>query len=257
VSKLKRRTDVQMSSQQLFREVHDSPLQWPWKTVRLERNSLSDYRQRGGSANVSVAELYHANTKLYPQMLSELAASRVSPDEVRREFVSRRGASVDTTRTAELDVDPRVRQLLTAVNQATAPTLFYAIELRLLVDDTLMVHEPVSDTLQVVKRLSPTDRRMLVEALSLMTHANSRPHAHVYLFVIGVFARNDVLFGARGYRRTLIEAGQVTGEILRYSEQLGSRVRPLYEFADHDVDAVLEVDGVEEGTLVACQLEGV
>src|SRR5262249_61608901 len=71
------------------------------------------------------------------------------------------------------------------------------------------------------------------------------------LFLIGCFARNDVLFGPRGYRRTLLEAGQVTTGLLAEAGRLGLDAVPIFEFTDRDLDAVIEADGIEEGTLVA------
>jgi hypothetical protein len=72
--------------------------------------------------------------------------------------------------------------------------------------------------------------------------------------VIGNFARNDLLFGARGYRRTLIEAGRVTEKIreLAVALKLGPRLR--LEFADRVADEILECDGVEERILAVVEL---
>ena len=85
---MKRRTQLTITPQRLFNEALNTPLQWPWKTVRLERNSLQDYRQRPSTAHFSVAELYHENSKLFPQMLPELAVACVEGDEFRHEFSS-------------------------------------------------------------------------------------------------------------------------------------------------------------------------
>src|SRR6266508_2408593 len=52
--------------------VLSAPLLWPGRTVRLERDSLLDCMGRSASAQVSVAELYHENSKLNRAHLPEL-----------------------------------------------------------------------------------------------------------------------------------------------------------------------------------------
>jgi hypothetical protein len=254
---MKRRTETPISAQKLFDDVLYSSLHWPWKTVRLERNSLLDYRQRSTSASISIAELYHENTKLFPQILSELTVVRLQADEFRREFVRRRAAAARADGTAGLSLDPSCCSLLSAVAKATGMELFYAIELRIVTDGLLALHEPVLNTLQIAKQLSAGDRDVLRRALRLMATPAEPLHNEFLIFILGCFARNELLFGPRGYRRTLMEAGQMTQEILRHAGHLGLMARPLYEFIDRDVDAILETDGTEKGTLVALELGGV
>src|SRR5438034_3819165 len=112
---MRRRSDTPLDAQALFAALCQFQLDWPGKTVRLERNSLLDHQQRPVSPNVSVAELYHENSKLYPNMLGELAAARVKVKELRQAFIRRR-AAVATRQPPEQSLDHHpVRQLLTAV----------------------------------------------------------------------------------------------------------------------------------------------
>ena len=244
-----------LSIQQLFNQVLNTPLYWPGKTVRLERNSLLDYCQRSTSAHISVAELYHENSKLFPQMLSELTGSLIQVDEFRREFLRRRAMVIQASGIAGLSLCRwRHRELLTTVVKSTALELFYVVELRLVIGDLLATREPISDTLSVVKHLSAYDIAGMGRALQLMATADVPFHNGPLLFILGSFARNDLMFGPRGYRRTLLEAGQVAQEISRQAKQLGVAARLFYEFIDRDVDAVMEADGVEQGTLMAFEL---
>jgi hypothetical protein len=59
----------------LYEELLLSPIEWPLKTTRIQKHSVSDYRQRSLSPNVSVAELYHVNSKYFPSMASEVGAA--------------------------------------------------------------------------------------------------------------------------------------------------------------------------------------
>jgi hypothetical protein len=233
-----------------------APLHWPGKTVRLERNSALDYRQRLTSPHVSVAELYHENSKLFPQILPELTVTLVQVAQLRQEFIRRRAAIVRARGTSELDFSPCWRELLTEVGRSTNRELFYAVELRVVANDRLASYEPVSDILHVVKQLPATDQDKLRLALRLMADSDAPVFRGPLLFIIGFFARNDVLLGPRGYRRTLLEAGHVAQEVVHQAERLGLVARPMYEFTDCDVDAVMEADGIEQGTIIAFELGG-
>lgn len=252
---MKPRIQSALSTETLFANLLYTPLSWPGKEVRLERNSLLDYHQRSTSANISVAELYHENSKLFPQMLSELTASFADVESFRREFLRRR-AAVQHACPAVLDLGRRQRELLAAIATSTEAELLYGIELRVMAGEMVATYEPVSDRIKVVKQLSAKDINMLRTALRLFSAPEEPPYNGPLLFILGCFARNDILFGPRGYRRTLVEAGQVAQEVLRQAKQLGIATRLRYDFTDRDVDSVLEADGVEQGTLIVVELDG-
>ena len=142
-----------------------SALDWPGKTVRLERNSQEDYCQRPSSSRLSIAELYHENSKLFPAMVAELAAATLDTDDVRLEFLRRRAEALSQNQ--QMEVSPPLRELLTQIAHVVQPELFYAIELRIAENGTLASHEPLADRLFLVKRLSPGDRTRLTEAIRL------------------------------------------------------------------------------------------
>jgi hypothetical protein len=254
---IKRRTETPLRPQQLFDEVLFSPLYWPGKTVSLERNSVLNYCHRSTSAHISVAELYHENSKLFPQMLSEFTVSFTQADEFRREFLRRRAVVARASGTLGLELDRCWYELLNGVAGTAELDLFYAVELRLVADGLLVVYEPISDTLQVVKQFSASDLDMLRHALRLMDSSEAPLDSGPLLLILGSFARNDVLLGSRGYRRTLLEVGRLAQEIVHQAERLGLVARPLYEFIDHDVDAVMEADGIEQSTLMAFEFGGI
>jgi len=226
----------------LLGDLRHAPVDPPWKRVRLERDSFMDYRQRSVSANLSVAELYHENSKCFPQMHHELVGFRTQLAEFRRRVVHERAAS-DAS-----GVDCDWNGVLTAVRDAS--DLFYAVELRVAAEDVLAVFEPVSDTLQAMKRLSAADWARLRAASDVADDGGPLG------FLLGRFVLNDVLFGSRGYRRTLLEAGRLAQEIAHQAERRGLAFLPAYEFTDRDVDAVMEADGIEEGTVMMFALGG-
>ena len=98
---------------------------------------------------------------------------------------------------------------------------------------------------------------MLNRALSLSpAGASSRHTGCGWLLLAASFARNDVLFGPRGYRRTLMETGRLAEKFAQEAAQRNLTARPIYEFVDRDVDRVIYADGVELGALIAFDMEG-
>jgi|HubBroStandDraft_6_1064221.scaffolds.fasta_scaffold226308_2 hypothetical protein len=241
---------------EIFEESLYSALPLPWKTTRLQRNSLYDQRCRGMLGSIAVAELYHENSKLHEAMLPELMATRVSPGATRGEFLARRAAAVAAHPVPSVPVPEQVRGLISEV-AATAPQdLFFAVELRLLTNRLLLVAEPLTGALQPIKQLTAEDEFKLARALHDWNAPASRSIARTALFLVGSFARNEILFGARGYRHTFLEAGRVAERLVAACARRRIDLRSTADFFDRTVDAILEADGIEESTLMAFELMG-
>jgi hypothetical protein len=251
---MQRKTEIRWTGPGLMDEVLFSRVDWPGKTVRLERDTVHDYCLRPTAATVSVAELFHENSKLFPETLPALAAMRTVADDVRDEFLRRRTAVLDADAAPPLALPDPWRQLLGAVAHATDPRLFYAVELRVLAGESLALHDPSRDRLQLIRQVTESDRDRLERAVRMVNADRARPPGGPTIFIVGSFARNDVLYGSRGYRRTLVEAGRVVAEVLDQAAELQVQAMPRCEFIDHEVDAVLDVDGTEEGTLVIVEM---
>ena len=246
---VRRRSDTPLTTQSLLDQILHHALDWPGSTVRFERDSVQDYVQRPVSGRVSLGELCHENGKLSSPRLRELAVSRLEPATLRNDYVRRR-AAVPKPSAATVEVDWRVRALLGALATMTQPELYYAVELRVVLDNLVAVHEPVTATLQILKFLTLGERERLTEALQLLASgAGSGP----LVCVVGSFARNEVLYGHRGHRRTMMEAGQVVQALVETGLRVGQQVGALYEFVDREVDALLEADGIEESTLAVVE----
>jgi len=247
---LTRRTQEQITPKKLIEEVVFAPLDWPGKTVRLEPSTLESYCQRPTTARISLAELYHENSKLFPAMVADLTAVRVDGAQLRHEFLSHRAESRSEDKALQLSSG--AGELAHKIAPAIQPELFYAIELRFVQSGMVASYEPLSKQLFLTKRLTIEDAHRLSDAIKLI-----EPRDEVgadLIFVIGNFARNDLLFGARGYRRTLIEAGRITEKIREIAVELKVEPRLRLEFADRVVDGILECDGVEEGVLAVIEL---
>jgi hypothetical protein len=171
-------------------------------------------------------------------------------------FLSRRRTSASTF-IAHRDLDPRVAALFTSIRDACPAELFYAIELRLCHREWLSWHEPISDSWFVVKALAPQERSQLASAGRMRPPSHTSVHEGAWIALVGNLARNELLFGVRGYRRTLLEAGWITEVIVREAVRHGITARASFEFLDRMVDGCLECDGIEESTLVIVELDGV
>ena len=245
-----RRISRSLDAQRFFEAALYARLPWPGKTTRLERDSIRDLTGRAASAQTVVAELYHENSKLFRARLPELAASELDVSVVRREFVRRRATTLASV--PSLRLEHPARALLASVAHDVELELFYALDLRLVLDGSVMLHEPVGDVLVEYKRLSAGDSEDLRAALEPFG-ATGRADDPL-LFIVASFARNELLFGTRGYRHTLLEAGQLANELLTLAESAGMTAGLLFDFDDWKVDATLEADGVEEGTIAVVDL---
>lgn len=239
-----RRSSDRQGPKQFVDELAFSVLDWAGKTIRLERNTAQDFVQRSASSQPSVAELYHENSKLFPALVGELAASHVDIDAVRSEVLRRRAEAL--AQSPQADLTESSRAWLRSVSQALPATLFYAIEVRIAEHAFLATYEPASDTFPFVRRLAAQDIAQIELALRILPDPPKLQGP--LLFVVGHFARNDLLYGLRGYRRTCIEAGRVIEAALAVAP-FGTVPRLWLEFADRALDLVLQADGIEEGVL--------
>ncbi len=155
---MRRRHSEIVDPWQFVFDVFHMPLDWPWKRASLARRSDRDYRQRSLSSNPSIAELYHENSKLYEERLHELAAiSVVDATELSSEFVRRRAMALPGDHPRSLELDHAHRSILASFVSSESH-LSYEIELRLLSGAELAIHEPITDTLRVIKQLSSEER---------------------------------------------------------------------------------------------------
>ncbi|HEV2071439.1 MAG TPA: hypothetical protein VGR26_16750 [Acidimicrobiales bacterium] len=237
---------------ELFEVMQFSPIDWPWKTTRMRRDSVQNVRQRPGSSQAAIGELYHQNSTLFPACLDDLAASWLDPDAVRLEFLRRRASGVRPNAYADGARFSLARPLLDQVVRSGPAQLFYAIELRLSDDSGLVRYEPLAGRLEALRFFSGQEAEPLREALDPFGPPGPQPAER--LFILASFPRNEVLYGARGYRRTLVEVGRVVQAVVDEARRREVVVRVSLEFHDRVVDAFIGADGVEEAALAVVEL---
>jgi hypothetical protein len=241
-------TSRQISVQKVLEELRYSALHWPGKTVRLRGNTVQDYLNRPASHSISIAELFHENSNLHPSNVGELLASCTDIGAFKRRVLEEEHRCAVRSRNPPVAVPGALGTLLSALKSQADPSLFYAIEVRVLLEDRLLSWDAPSAMFPSSTEVGGSENASLQRAIRLLAPGlDSRFEAVV--FVIGWFARNDILFGPRGYRRTLFEAGSLTQELLRCAATLNVKAAAITEFIDVDLNAVLDLDGVEEGVV--------
>lgn len=247
-----RRNRPDYSPEYLLGLALSAPLLWPGRTIRLQRDSLLDYHGRVASVQVSVAELYHENSKLSPQHRGELVTTAVDVARFRREFLRRKAAVAAAAGTDQFEQAGFWQRLLGAAF-ADNPELSYALDVRVVEAHSMYVYEPAAGTLRLSKRMTAEEMRRLAAAVSILEPEAAPQPGASFVLLLGCFPRNEVLFGGRGYRRTLIEAGRATQEIVRQSAVCGRHAVIRCEFCDREVDLLMEADGVEQSVVVVVE----
>jgi hypothetical protein len=233
----------------LMRASLSAPLQWPGRTTRHAVDSLQDYRNRSSSPQPSLAEVYHENSKLGPENLTTIAWTAVDVMELREEYLRRRLARPSVTGApAEIGACSHVARAAFS----SEPELFFAVELLALAREAVHVYEPQLGFIRV-SALNADETRAAVEAARLLEDT-PREAPSAMLVLLGCFPRNEILLGVRGYRRTLLEAGRLAQTLAAAAGVFDVGVRLHLEFDDREMDGIVGVDGVEQGSLVVVEL---
>jgi hypothetical protein len=238
---------------ELLNLVISAPLPWPGRTIRLDRDSLFDYAGRPASPQTSVAELYHENSKLSRELLPQLTVTAANFQEFREEYLRRRAV---VARTLGADDWPGADFWSNALSLMfeDGSDLCYAIDLRLVVAEFVVAYEPAAGVFQRIKDLDAVERRELTAALGLIDPVAPASDTQAFMLLVACFPRNEIFFGQHGYRRTLIEAGQIAEKLRERAARAGRTCLVHSEFSNRDVDLIMEVDGIEQSVVVALEL---
>ncbi|HVS07138.1 MAG TPA: SagB/ThcOx family dehydrogenase [Candidatus Dormibacteraeota bacterium] len=97
--------------------------------------------------------------------------------------------------------------------------------------------------LEVLSTSSP------LAALRRITFLDELAGAGAVVAMTGISAKSRLKYGERGYRFTLFEAGHIAQNLLLTAHSLGLAAFAVGGFVDDELDALLNVDGVEEVSL--------
>ena len=247
---MKTRPDDRLQTvDQLFRDIVLGPVDWPNKRFRLNQTSHQAYLSRSSRPDISVAELYHESSKLHLSNISRMAASQLSPADVRQRFLKNRSTVFNQMENDDFLVDEVVGQSLHTV-ACECGHLFYAVEVWMANLEKLGVFDPVAVKCWLTKVLTGDEIERMIASLRLADDPGVGYQTHSIFLLVACFPRNEVLFGMRGYRRTLLEAGQLAQLI---SLQLGEyfAIWLSYDFHDRFLNEVLGLDGTESSVVAA------
>ncbi len=238
-------------------------LDWPGKTVRLDPDSSQLFIQRPSSGSSSIAEVYHLNSSLGPATASRLLASRTDIPAFRREAIERSALAVARAGADERSAPDRLVKLLQSTRDLAGIDLFFALELRVIHNQALFAFEPVSGRLSMLallpeRHLAGVESGLrILESTSADLRAAEAVTEHPFealAVIIGRFGRHEVLYGPRGYRRTLIEAGRLCGHLLRVCADEAVDARLITEFSDDQLDGAVLADGLEDGCVAVVRI---
>jgi SagB-type dehydrogenase family enzyme len=135
---------------------------------------------------------------------------------------------------------------------ALYPLELYPIVLRMTDASPAIYHfDPQRRVLEILRPENPS-----VELERASTFPDLVQGASVVIVLTGVFWRTRFKYGLRGYRFALLEAGHVVQNILLAATALDVPALPLGGLYDRRVEALLDVDGVDESPVYAIALGG-
>jgi hypothetical protein len=234
-------------------------------SVELEKKPISDFMQRFASRQVNVAELFHENSKLSPHSTVEVPSDHRKLVEVRDWFFETAYKIRDDEikpdqehlcRIRHLDLPPGPAEMLAtvALGERTSE-LLYAIDMLVLQGEHLYRTLPRSEFLWVERVLTEAQVQSLKSSIPDM-HPRQLAGIKTFLILVACPWRYMLLYGPRGYRHTLLDAGRLICRLEQEAEHAGCRLLVAPNFYDHRVDRILYNDGVERSALVMIGLKG-
>lgn len=233
-------------------------------SVELERTALSDYMQRLAGPR-HIAELFHENSKLTPSSTLTVPLDGRKLAEVREWYFSTayamRESEVEPKEEHQFrcrlrDLPEPLRPLLRPFTQAGAfSDLLYGVDLLLLHGGSLLRTIARSEVLWVERRVRGEEIAELQAALLDLSDYEVA-HATALLFVVGCPWRYMMVYGPRGYRHTLLDAGRLLAGLEEIGHRHHLRLATAQNFYDAKIDHFLYADGVERSALAVVAVAG-
>ena len=232
-------------------------------TVEMLRTAATDYRRRFDRGNPHVAELFQENTKLSPHTTLHECRDAAALDHARAWYLSTAyhveednlaAGQADTVRPPVDTLPPRLAGVL-APFARTGPlsSLLYGVDLFVLHAQSLLRVVPRSGFLWRDRRIAGDDEARVRESI---VSAERVPRTGPLLFLVAAPWRYMMFLGPRGYRRMLLDAGDLLGRLREAAAEAAATVSVFPDFYDRRVDDVLLLDGVERTVIAIVALDG-
>lgn len=232
-------------------------------SVLLERTAESDFRFRINSTRPHIAELFHVNSKLNPHSTLTVPTSPDKVDELRQwYFETAYDTEPEEINEAEAEafrrpVSDLPRPLAGFLEGFTEPgpatDLLYSLDLILSFEGLLMRVVPEKRFLWLEKRLRPGEEAA-ARASVLDLPPAARRTAPWLLFLVGCPWRYMLMYGPRGYRHTLMDAGRLLAALEDRARAAQLPLAAAQNFYDNRIDRFLFADGVERSALAVLAL---
>ncbi len=227
-------------------------------SINLEHSPSADFLYRSVRRKAHVAELYHENSKLCPYATLQ-PTNREALEQIRRWYFRTAYAPDEAimVRQEEAYVRVRLDELPRLVHPLLTPfmepgndaNLLYGLDLLLLYQDRLLRIIPEADYFWIERTLVPQHRQALTQSLYTRPEIAHLIPDGITLFVLGCPWRYMLLFGPRGYRYTLLDAGQLLERVQQRAQAEEIPLHVTHDFHDAAVDRFVFADGVERSTL--------
>lgn len=231
--------------------------------IELLRTAVSDYRLRFDGGDPHVAELFQENTKLSPHTTLHEPGDAAALDQARAWYLATAyHAQDDHLAAGEADavrlfVDklppPLASVLAPFTGQGRLSSLLYGLDLFVLHEQSLLRVVPRTGFLWRDRRLAGEDDSRMRESILATERV---PRTGPLLFLAAAPWRYMMFLGPRGYRRMLLDAGEVLGRLRDLAADAGVEAAVFTDFYDRRVDDVLLLDGVERTVVAIVALDG-
>ena len=221
-------------------------------SIDLNHSATSDYLYRQVRTKPHIAELYHENSKLSPHSTLQIPFDTSILEQVRRwffetayrvdkEFLVANGSGLRIF----YDQFPGWLQgsLSLFSQQSSLADLLYAIDLLVVHDGVLVRIVPESDYLWIEREVK--NEVTLLPSLFWQSPSISIEECSTMLIVVACPWRYMLLYGARGYRHTLLDIGRLLGYLQYRCEFSGHSATVHQDFLDTKADEFVQADGVE------------
>ena len=232
-------------------------------TVEMLRTAPSDYRRRFDGGSPHVAELFQENTKLSPHTTHHDRGDAAALDHARAWYLSTAyrvadddlaAGQADTVRPPVDTLPPSLAGILAPFAQAgRLSSLLYGLDLLVLHEQWVLRVVPRAGFLWRDRRLAGDDEPRIRESI---VAAERVPHMGPLLFVAAAPWRYMMFLGPRGYRRMLLDAGELLGRLRDVAADAAVEAAVFPDFYDRRVDDALLLDGVERTIVAIVALEG-